>query len=97
MRADLAARLEIPQDEIVHVGSHLLLWQADRMQCPPSVEAPSGDHIMIVDQDGARYELPRAETKPAKTPASLHVFSANDQIYRYYVVKDHTLFCPDRP
>ena len=93
---DLAARLGIPKEQIVVQGIRPVVWQAESLHCPPPPDpAFSLEYVMIVTEDGARYELPLERPKPGKNTTMVIVLLVGEATYPYYVVGDQFLFCPD--
>ncbi len=93
---DLAARWGIPRERIAVQGLRPVVWQAESLHCPPPLDPTFPlEYVMIVTEDGARYELPTEKPKPGKDTPMLVLLSAGENIYRYYVIGDRFLFCPD--
>jgi len=93
---DLAGRLGIPKEQIAVQGLRPVVWQAESLRCPPPPDPTFPlEYVMIVTEDGTRYELPSERNKPGKDTAMAIVFLVGETSYSYYVVGDQFLFCPD--
>jgi hypothetical protein len=92
---DLAKRLNVSQDQIVLQEIWLLKWKASTVSCPSGRRSPkfSQQHVMIVGDDGVKYELPDRNTKPGNTTVAIDLLVGNTE-YTYYVVDGNVLFCP---
>jgi len=93
---DLARRLSISRDEIALQRLRPVLWQKDTLQCPPlSDESIPMEHVMIVTEEGARYEPPAEGLRPGEDTALLVVLLVEERSYAYFVLNDRFLFCPN--
>jgi hypothetical protein len=94
---DLARRLNISQDRIALQEIWLLKWKASTVNCPAARRPPkfSQQHVMIVSDDGVKYELPDGDAKPSNTAAAIDLLVGNT-VYNYYVIDGKLLFCPGK-
>jgi hypothetical protein len=92
---DLAARLGISRERIVFRGAWPVVWQAGPLRCPALLDPGlSPGYVMIVTEDGARYERLAEAPESGKGTATAFVFSVAEALYIYYVVGEQVLFCP---
>lgn len=93
---DLATRLGVSEDQIAIQGLRFVAWETESLHCPPSPDSTlSLEYVMIVTEDGVRYELPTGGLKQDKYSAMLAVLSVDEDFYSYYVIGDQFLFCPN--
>jgi hypothetical protein len=92
---DLAARLGVPESEIVFQGLWLVEDLAESLDCSPHLGSEFVlEYVMIVTEDGERYERPVKVFKLDEDGAMGVLLLAGETPYLYYVVGDRFLFCP---
>lgn len=82
-KKDLAERLGISPAEIELVAVEPVIWLGPGPRCPPSEGTPLPGHVMVVTEEGERYELPRARKFKDLTQGYLITLAVGERRYRY--------------
>ena len=92
---DLANRLDIPREQIALRGLRPVVWQKESLDCPPLPDSTAPlEHVMIITEEGARYEEPGKDFKPGQASTILVLLEANETTYPYYILEGEFLPCP---
>ena len=82
-KRDLAKRLNISVTEIDLVAVEPVIWLGPSPRCPPLERTPLPGHVMVVTEEGERYELPGARKFKDLTRGYLITLAVGDSRYRY--------------
>lgn len=82
-KRDLAERLGISPAGIELVAVEPVIWLGPGPRCPPSEGTPLPGHVMVVTEEGERYELPGARKFKDLTRGYLITLAVGDSRYRY--------------
>ena len=82
-KRDLAERLNISVTGIDLVAVEPVIWLGPGPRCPPSEGTPLPGHVMVVTEEGERYELPGTKKFKDLTHGYLITLAVGDNRYRY--------------